>query len=233
MSNNKRWDSNEKIELMKLYSTGKSYDDIGKILNRSPNAIKLRLETIVYTNLAKGKSVNMLSKMLNVDQDKIQQLYYSHKSFRQARGESVEDIKFAPENGKPKAINYVPKITTRSNIGSNSGLNIRSNMGLNVVPGTNMRLNPGIPTTNLRNGLIHKQNGGRSNGTNYGMTQQQLLSNSILNTEDKFKKLEDENRVLEEIIKNYKMKRHLKKLYVDGKLDRRSIKYCKKLFHES
>lgn len=233
MSNNKRWNSNEKIELMKLYSTGKSYDDIGKILNRSPNAIKLRLETIVYTNLVKGKSVNMLSKMLNADQDKIKQLYYSHKSFRQSRGELVEDIKFPPENNKLRIMNHVPKITTRSNTG----------FGIN----SNMRLNPSIPITNQQRQIVNRQNGGRLNGTtsgiisgantNSGMSsgiiQSHFPSNHDMNTEDKFKKLENENHVLEEIIKNYKMKRHLKKLYVDGKLDRRSIKYCKKLFHET
>src|SRR5271170_5891344 len=98
MSNNKRWSSTEKIELMKLFSMGKSYDEIGKTLDRSPNAIKLRLEAIVYTNIVKGKAIGMLSKMLNTDADKIKQLYYSHKSFKQGRGEQVKDIDFPLNN---------------------------------------------------------------------------------------------------------------------------------------
>src|SRR2546421_6258112 len=94
---NKRWNSDDKIELMKLFSIGKSYDEIGKILGRSANAIKLRLEAIVYENLVKGKSMFVLTRILNTDPETIKQLYYSHKSFRQGRNESVQDVVF-PSN---------------------------------------------------------------------------------------------------------------------------------------
>ena len=92
---NKRWGSDDKIQLMKLYSDGKSYEEIGHVLGRSPNAIKLRLESIVYENLVRGKPISMLTRMLDTDQETIKQFYYSHKSFRQSRNESVEDIVFA------------------------------------------------------------------------------------------------------------------------------------------
>lgn len=89
---NKRWSSEDILELMKLYSSGLSYDDIGKKIDRSPNAIKIRLEYIVYNNLVNNKSIESLSKTLNTPIENIKQMYYSHKSFRQSRNLPITDI---------------------------------------------------------------------------------------------------------------------------------------------
>lgn len=91
---NKRWSIDEKLELMKLYASGMSYDDIGKKINRSSNAIKLRLEQIIYNNIVKNKSIESLMKSFNTTSDNIKQMYYSHKSFKQGRGEPVIDVDF-------------------------------------------------------------------------------------------------------------------------------------------
>ena len=95
--NNKRWSSDDKIKLIKLYSDGNTFEEIGKVLDRSQNAIKLRLESIVYENLTKGKSILLLSKMMKKDKETLKQLYYSHKSFKQARNEVTKDIIFTEE----------------------------------------------------------------------------------------------------------------------------------------
>lgn len=163
----KRWSSEEKIKLMKLYSEGKTYTEIGKSLDRSANAIKLRLESIVYDNLAKGKSVEMLSKMLNTDAETIQQLYYSHKSFRESRGQQIENIDF------------------------NKQKNESPNMGI-------------VNTIEIND---RKKSRARKN----------------------LEKIETENKILEALIKNYKMKKDVRKLYIDGKLDKKSMEMYNKL----
>jgi ABC-type oligopeptide transport system substrate-binding subunit len=161
----KRWGSTEKMKLMKLYAESKSYDDIGIALNRSSNAIKLRLEAIVYDNLTKGKSISILSRMLNASNDTIKQLYYSHKSFKESRGKNVIDVDFSSS-----PIQSLDKLTN-----------------------------------------------------NNSDTHSIVNTNKSKKTSQHLQKIEQENQILEAIIKNYRMKRHLRKLYVDGKLDKKSL----------
>ena len=77
----KRWNTIDEKKIIELYSSGKTYEHIGKQLNRTPNAIKLRLELIVYDNINKGKTIKLLSQQLKTTEDNIKKLYYSHKSF--------------------------------------------------------------------------------------------------------------------------------------------------------
>lgn len=186
---NKRWGSDDKIELMKLYATGKSYEDIGYALDRSPNAIKLRLESIVYENLVKGKSMFMLTRMLNTDQETIKQLYYSHKSFRQSRNETVEDVSFPAADISSQGLTRVP------NAQSSQHVDQRSN---------------------------NQSGGKRTDRHSVIKTSTDRKSDKRFDSAN-IESLEAENKVLDELIKNYRMKRQLRKLYVDGKLDNKSI----------
>jgi hypothetical protein len=184
---NKRWASDDKIQLMKLYSGGKSYEEIGHELGRSPNAIKLRLESIVYDNLVRGKPVSMLIRMLDTDQETIKQFYYSHKSFRQSRNESVEDVVFA-----------------------------------DVEQHTHRQLGGGSHFSGMDSNKRHS-----------------VIKSSYDHENDKkfadvnIESLKVENKVLDELIKNYRMKRQVRKLYVDGKLDDKSIDLYEKLLKSS
>ncbi|AYV77589.1 MAG: hypothetical protein Dasosvirus9_13 [Dasosvirus sp.] len=89
---NSRWNSTEKLKLIDLYSQGKTYDEIGKELDRSGNAIKLRLESIVYDNLVRGQTVDILAKRLKSTEENIIQMYYSYKSFLEGRGKEVAQV---------------------------------------------------------------------------------------------------------------------------------------------
>lgn len=196
---NARWNSSDKINLMRLYSSKKSYEEIGTILNRSPNAIKLRLESIVYENLVRGKPATMLTRMLNTDIETIKQFYYSHKSFKQSRNEPVEDVVFPPTHMIPN---------------NPGGLN--NGMGMNYPISNNM-----INQSNQPYGPI--------NPSNNGMNRHSVITGGSVNDENNMKQsgkyfemIENENRMLDEIIKNYRMKRQLRKLYVDDKLDKKS-----------
>jgi len=197
---NKRWTPNDKITLMKYYSEGKSYDDISKLLDRTPLAIKLRLESIVYDNLAKGKSIDLLTRMLKTDQDTIKQFYYSHKSFKQGRGETVIDVEFPSTSG------IVPTMSHNQSL-INQSLN---NQSLN-----NQLLNnqPTINKDSKHRIVTNDQVGGKNANININHIEQ----------------IQNENRILEEIIKNHRMKRKIRKLYVDGKLDDKATAMYEKI----
>lgn len=188
----KRWNSEDKTDLLKMYAGGKSYDEIGKTLNRSPNAIKLRLESIVYDNLVKGKSPVVLSNMLHTNIDTIKQLYYSHKSFREGRGETVTDVNF--DNVSGGSVNFKNQKTIQNNQTYFPEKNNKDNMN------------------NMDNMQDKKHNliGGKGKNNN-------------------MEKIEIENHVMEEIIKNFKMKRQLRKLYMEGKLDGKTSELYDKL----
>lgn len=147
----KRWNVEDKIKLMELYSKGSSFDEIGNILGRSSNAIKLRLESLIYSNIIKGKSVEVLSQMLNTDPDKIRQMYYLHKSFKQTRGEQVDDIDLS-------------------------------------------------------------KNSQHNNQHNNQHNSQHNLKYSKIMSQEKLQEIEYENRILEAIIKNNKLKNELKNI---------------------
>jgi hypothetical protein len=206
----KRWKSDEKIQLMKLYSEGKSYEEIGTSLNRSANAIKLRLESIVYDNLVKGKSLSILTRMLNTTSDTIKQLYYSHKSFKQGKGEPVIDVNFADFDKQPVQNMYSMDDLNRHNrpeprtqdrhmiVGTRSG-----GTGFPVTGQAGSGV-PGFPVTgHPTSTLMHR-------------------GNRNAKIEKNIEKIETENRVMESMIKNYRMKRQVRKLYVDGKLDKKN-----------
>jgi hypothetical protein len=161
-----------------------------------------------------------LTRMLNTDIETIKQFYYSHKSFKQSRNESVEDIVFPPTgngtDGRIVSNNRLminhPMINHQNNqtnypITANyQNINNLSNNGMNrhsVIPG---------PT-----------NGSLSGGANHNE------DNNTRQSGKYFQMIENENRMLDEIIKNYRMKRQLRKLYVDDKLDRKSRDLYEKL----
>ncbi len=230
---NKRWDSNDKIALMKLYSSGKSYDDIGTILNRSPNAIKLRLESIVYENLARDKPLSMLTRMLNTDVDTIKQLYYSHKSFRQSRNEPVKDVIFP-------TVPVIPIVDNRRGMGFGMGAGMGAGMGTrmgNMNPNNEMQNKHSIINQDLNQNKIQDKAGiligGKGIEGTFENTVEKIIERTIdRKVEKSLEQIENENHVLDEIIKNYRMRRHLRKLYVDGKLDKKSIELYEKLVKE-
>jgi hypothetical protein len=197
---NKRWDANDKIELMKLYSQGKSYEDISKTLDRSPLAIKLRLESIVYDNLVKGKPVHLLTRMLNTNSDTIKQFYYSHKSFKEGRGDTVIDVVFPPDN---QINNHREKIISHTLVNDN-------------ILGKN---NNNIEDQKHRIVINKEKN----------INQPSLVGGNNSNHIDSIDSIEQENHILEGIIKNYRMKRQVRKLYIEGKLDEKSIVMYEKL----
>jgi hypothetical protein len=169
----KRWSKDEKGKLLELYASGQNFEEIGASLDRSSNAIKLRIESIVYDNFSKGISLEMLTRLLKVDNEKLKQMYYSHKSFKEGRGETVVDINF--DVGSVKSAKSKYSIFERDD---------------NIVP-------------------------------------KKIKKGDVVANNNKINIIEKENEVLEAVIKNYKMKKILRELHIDGKLDNDSLKICK------
>lgn len=119
----KRWDDKEILKMIKLYSKGKTEEEIGKKLDRSESAIRLRLETTVYENLVDGKSVDQIAKSLKTNTDTIIMMYYSHKSFKLSRGEEVVDIDLFDNTKSGKSKTRKSK-TSKSNKTSKSSEDI-------------------------------------------------------------------------------------------------------------
>ena len=81
MSNKSRWTREEEINLVKNISGGVTFADLAIKHDRSENAIELRLKQIIYENVLSGKSIDSLSKTLNMNKDRVQQYYYAYKDF--------------------------------------------------------------------------------------------------------------------------------------------------------
>lgn len=85
----KRWDKEEKVKLVELFSSGKTFGEIAEILNRTESAIRLRLQTIVYEGVVKGLSIDQLMSTLKTTKANILQMFFTHKDFKETRGEQV------------------------------------------------------------------------------------------------------------------------------------------------
>lgn len=83
MSNKSRWTSEEELNLVKDISTGISIEILAQKHNRPITAIELRLKKIIYGNVSSGKTIQQISKLLNLPEDKITQHYYSYKDYKE------------------------------------------------------------------------------------------------------------------------------------------------------
>lgn len=83
MSNKSRWTSEEELNLVKDISTGISLEILAEKHDRPITAIELRLKKIIYGNVSSGKTIQQISKLLNLPEDKIKQHYYSYKDYKE------------------------------------------------------------------------------------------------------------------------------------------------------
>lgn len=164
-----RWTKEEKSMLINMYSKGKTIDEIGKKLERSPNAIKLRIENIVYENLLKGNTKDIIAKELNISEEDVVQMFYSYKSFLEKRGDD---------------------------------------------------------TTIAKKLDLTKRSKGKREKKTLDMDETKKVNVSV----ERLKRIKYENKIMEDILKNYQMKKELEKLIKSKKLDSESINLLKKIY---
>ena len=104
MSNKSRWTREEELKLIKSISTGESLDILSIKHGRTSSAIELRLKKIIYENAIGGKSMENISKLLNIPEEKIRQYFYSYKEFNEKHGGLIDAIHMPPDNPTPLPI---------------------------------------------------------------------------------------------------------------------------------
>lgn len=90
---NTRWTLDEEKLLIKTIKSGESLEKLAKELDRSENALELRIKKIIYDNIAAEKPISTLSRNLNMPSDKIKQYFYSYKDMMDKKGKTTVDIK--------------------------------------------------------------------------------------------------------------------------------------------
>jgi hypothetical protein len=90
---NTRWTLDEEKLLIKSIKSGESLEKLAKELDRSENALELRVKKIIYDNIAENKPISTLSRNLNMSPDKIKQYFYSYKDMMDKKGKTTVDIK--------------------------------------------------------------------------------------------------------------------------------------------
>jgi hypothetical protein len=88
-----RWNKDEELKLIKSISNGQDLESISKNHNRSVSAVELRLKKIIYENASQGKSIEKISKMLKLPNDKVKQYFYSYKEFAEKHNTPTQSIK--------------------------------------------------------------------------------------------------------------------------------------------
>jgi hypothetical protein len=73
-----KWTIEEESKMLKMIQNKNKIKDISLLFNRSENAIELRLKKIIYENINNGKSIEFISKILNLSKDKIKKYYNSY-----------------------------------------------------------------------------------------------------------------------------------------------------------
>lgn len=97
---NTRWTLDEEKLLIKSIKSGESLEKLAKQLDRSENALELRIKKIIYDNIAENKPISSLSRNLNMPADKIKQYFYSYKDMMEKKGKTTVDIKDNQEDNR-------------------------------------------------------------------------------------------------------------------------------------
>jgi hypothetical protein len=195
--NMKRWTHEDELQLLGLYSAGNSFKSIGEKIDKDADDVKERLDNIIYDLITRGKTKDMIASKLNTSSDVIMEMY--QRSVK--RRTDCENIQ---QNTKINSDRIIPKET-----------NIFQK---NELP-KNLPTQPTEPFLRLNpEGIVES-------------IQMQNMSTSINPVsqyrDQKIREIQNENLMLEAIIKNQSLKKQLVSLYQSGKLDKRSLKLLK------
>ena len=127
MANNIKWTRQHELELVNTVAKGGSLESFSQLHNRSKTATELRLKKIIYENYIGGRSLESISKLLNIDFDKITQYYYSFKDFKEKQNKNIDQHQHATmgvvTNPDAKQIQYGGE--TLSNVDKLNGIKLK------------------------------------------------------------------------------------------------------------
>lgn len=204
----KRWDKSEKTKLIKLYSEGKSFDSIAKLLDRSESAIRLRVQSIVYNGIKKGMTVQDISATFKKDVDTIKQMFFAYRSFKEGRGEPVismdEISKFVNSDKKSDKVSKINKTEQNKNI--SNLVDDKDTSDKNTSGEKNKNKNK-------------KNNNNKPENVEQKQVEQKQVEQKQLSQKQVYVgKLVEQNSIMDAIINNKELKKKIKTLYRQGKL---------------
>jgi hypothetical protein len=122
------WSKDEEKQLLKEIKSGKSYNELAKIHNRSISALIMRFNKIIYENIENKKTKSSLANLLNITLDKINQAYYEHKAFLEKKGIEKKSIE---KKSIVKPIKTKSTITPKSSVRPKSTNPTKTNTNTN------------------------------------------------------------------------------------------------------
>lgn len=87
---NNKWSEDELAKLVKLIKEKKSLMQIGSELNRSENAVRIKLSGIIFKNIQNHMSVEDVAKSLNMTPDEVETYHKEYNSLLKNRVKSIE-----------------------------------------------------------------------------------------------------------------------------------------------
>lgn len=90
---NKRWTRDEEMRLIKDISAGKDFYELADNYNRSSNALELRIKKIIYDNIQVGKTIEQLSRILNMSPQRISNYYDHYRDINKKNNDKIENNK--------------------------------------------------------------------------------------------------------------------------------------------
>lgn len=220
MLNKSRWSRDEELMLIRDISTGINIETIATKHNRSSSAVELRLKKIIYENAMSGRSIENISKLLKLNEEKTRQYFYSYKEFKEKHTGLIEDNSKLKQDNRPQTgIQKGGQLQIPQNIPQNIQQNIPQNTyppNIQNIPLQNVDITQ-LPTIN--NQLIQPQHFG-------GETARKLHK-----IQSKMHKIENENKALKLIVENKELTQQLNKMIKEGKVDK-SVKKLIKVMGE-
>ena len=202
---NTRWTLEEEKKLIREVKNGSNLSGLSKELNRSENALELRIKKIIYDSIAGNKSINSISRSLNLPEEKVKQYFYSYKDMMEKTGKKTIDIDKKNDIDKNKETDILSNINLQMQINENN---------------KEKKNNKGDKEEKEYKGgsrKEHKRNSKKDHHKDHHKDHRQI----------DLDKLKRQNDKMETILKNIQLKNEIKKALKTNKLDKREIKIVK------
>jgi hypothetical protein len=202
---NTRWTLEEEKKLIREVKNGSALSGLSKELNRSENALELRIKKIIYDSIAGNKSINSISRSLNLPEEKVKQYFYSYKDMMEKTGKKTIDIDKKNDIDKNKETDILSNINLQMHINENN---------------KEKKNNKGDKDEKEHKGgsrKEHKRNSKKDHHKDRHKDHRQI----------DLDKLKRQNDKMETILKNIQLKNEIKKALKTNKLDKREIKIVK------
>lgn len=104
------WTQNEEVKMVELIRSGVSFDNIAIKFGRTREEIEKKVKQIIYENIIDGKSINKVSKLLKLPEDKVSLYFDTYREYRKKHDERTKEQTKEPTQVGGQASNFDEKI---------------------------------------------------------------------------------------------------------------------------